>query len=123
MMDSNACKKTTTLAVSAIIATAALITAGAIASPVLGAKSKKGASSISTKSSSSDLKKLISCLSSASKSSGSSLSQTQADDCYNHIFSSNGVKDSSSGLPTSKRTSFNGPGGLSPQLPNGGAFY
>ncbi len=62
MMDSNACKKTTTLAVSAIIATAALITAGAIASPVLGAKSKKGASSISTKSSSSDLKKVISCL-------------------------------------------------------------
>jgi hypothetical protein len=68
-------KKTTTLAVFAIIATAALITAGAIASPVLGAKSKKGASSIGTKSSSSDLKRLISCLSSASKSSGSSLSQ------------------------------------------------
>src|SRR5947209_2178099 len=115
-------KKTTTLAVFAIVATVALITAGAVASPVLGAKSKKGASSISTKSSSSDLKKLISCLSSASKSSGSSLSKTQTDDCYNHVFGSNGVKDSSSGLPSSKRTSFNGPGGLSPQLSNGGAF-
>lgn len=115
-------KKTTTLAVFAIVATVALITAGAVASPVL-AKSKKGASSSSTKSSSSDLKKLISCLSSASKSSGSSLSQTQTDDCYNQVFGSTGVKDSSSGLPSSKRTSFNGPGGLSPQLSNGGAFY
>ncbi len=116
-------KKTTTLAVFAIVATVALITAGAVGSPVLGAKSKKGTSSISTKRSSSDLKKLVSCLSSASKSSGSSgLSQTQTDDCYNQVFGSSGIKDSS-GSPSSSRTSFNGPGGLSSQLPNGGAFY
>jgi len=111
------------IALVALVAAIGLLMASIVPSSVLAAKS-----TYSTKNWSIDMKNLYkSCLSSSK--SGSGKGNSQVADCYNQVVNEFGTyKNGNSGSNNlssaqGKTSSHHYGGGLSPNLPYGGAFY